>query len=67
MGSKNIQKSISTDSQPNIVPVQSQSVEQSILQLGEITNTNGNVEESLDEGTSSKPLCLGISDNDGTA
>jgi hypothetical protein len=53
MGSTNIQTSISTDSQPNIVPVQSPSVEQSILQLGEITNTNGNVEESLDEGISS--------------
>ena len=53
MGSTNIQTSISTDSQPNIVPVQSPSVEQSILQLGEITNTNENVEESLDEGISS--------------
>jgi len=52
MGSKNIQTSMITDSQPNLVPVQSPS-EQSILQLGEITNTNGNVEESSNEGISS--------------
>ncbi len=52
MGSKNIQTSMSADSQPNLVPVQSPS-EQSILQWGEITNTNGNVEESSNEGISS--------------
>ncbi len=43
---------MSNDSQPNLVPVQSPS-EQSILQLGEITNTNGNVEESSNEGFTS--------------
>jgi hypothetical protein len=52
MGSKNTQTSLSADSQPNIVPVQSP-CKQSILQIGEITNTTGKVVESSNEGISS--------------